>query len=91
YEVALNRATTAEAELAEINQQKVEALVQSAIDDGKVAPADKDMYVGLCSSEKGREQFAKFIEGAPQIATNAKIKTPENPQGGDLTKEQLAL
>lgn len=92
YEVALNRATTAEAELAEINQQKVEALVQSAIDDGKVAPADKDMYVGLCSSEKGREQFAKFIEGAPQIATNRQVETPKDKDGKPkLEEHEVAL
>ncbi|NOI14828.1 phage protease [Vibrio hepatarius] len=91
YEVALNRATKAESELAEINEQKVEAIVDAAIEAGKVAPADKEMYVGLCSSEKGREQFEKFVEGAPQIAQNSEIKKPKQPQGGELTQDQLAL
>lgn len=91
YDVALNRATKAENELAEINEQKVEAIVDAAIEAGKVSPADKEMYVGLCRTEEGREQFKKFAEAAPKIATNAKVKTPEQPQGGELTKEQLAL
>ncbi|ELB2040587.1 peptidase [Vibrio parahaemolyticus] len=91
YEVALNRATTAEAALAEIDQQNVDALVQSAIDAGKVAPADKEMYVGLCSSEKGREQFEKFVEGAPQIATNRKVETPKEEDKPKLEEHELAL
>ncbi len=91
YEVALNRATTAEAALAAIDQQNVAALVQSAIDDGKVAPADKEMYVGLCSSETGREQFKKFIEGAPQIATNRQVKTPELENKPKLEEHEVAM
>ncbi|HBN6298513.1 TPA: peptidase [Vibrio parahaemolyticus] len=91
HEVALNRAKNAEDALAAINEKEVEALVQAAIDDGKVAPADKEMYVGLCSSEKGREQFEKFVEGAPQIATNREVKVPPKEEEPKLEEHELAF
>lgn len=91
YDTALNRATQAEEQLANIAEQEIEALVQGAIDEGKVAPADKDMYVGLCRSEKGREQFEKFVEGAPKIATNRQVETPNNPEGQKLEEHEVAL
>ncbi|MEF1255994.1 phage protease [Vibrio sp. M260112] len=86
YDVALNRATEAEAKLEELALQEIDGIVQAAIDEGKVAPADKEMYVGLCSSEKGLEQFKKFAEGAPQIATNRKVETPKD-KGGNVKLE----
>ncbi len=92
YEIALNRAKTAEDQLAEIAAQENESLVQAAIDDGKVAPADKGMYVGLCRTEEGREQFKKFVEAAPQIATNSVVKTPKDTDGKPkLEEHEVAL
>lgn len=87
YDVACNRANTAEAALKAIEQKEHEDLVQSAIDDGKVAPANKDMYVGLCRSEEGREQFKKFLETAPNIANNRKVDTPKR-EGGEVQLEE---
>lgn len=94
FDIAINRAETAESKLAEIHQKEIDALVQTAIDEGKVAPADKAMYVGLCRTEEGVEQFKNFVKGAPQIATNAQVKTPKDKQDGkdgELSKEELAL
>lgn len=91
YETALNRATQAEEQLAKISEQEIDALVQGAIDESKVAPADKDMYVDLCASEKGRAQFKKFIEGAPKIATNRQVETPNKPEGQKLEEHEVAL
>ncbi len=91
HQLALNRAETAEAKLKEIQDQEIEALVQSGVDAGKVSPANKEMFIGMCRQEGGIEQFNKFIEGAPQIAQNSEIKKPKQPQGGELTKDQLAL
>ncbi len=91
HQLALNRAETAEAKLKEIQDQEIEALVQSGVDAGKVSPANKEMFIGMCRQEGGIEQFNKFIEGAPQIATNSELKKPKQPQGGELTQDQLAL
>ncbi|MDN2661726.1 peptidase, partial [Neptunomonas sp. CHC150] len=81
HTVALNRAATAEAQLKEIDDQKIDDLVQAAIDDGKVAPANKEMFVGMCRAEGGIAQFEAFVETAPSIATNSQHKTPKEKQG----------
>ncbi|MGL1163505.1 phage protease [Vibrio parahaemolyticus] len=92
YDVACNRANTAEAALKAIEQKEYEDLVQSAIDDGKVAPANKDMYVGLCRSEEGREQFKTFLETAPNIANNRKVDTPNREDGKpQLEEHEIAM
>jgi phage I-like protein len=91
HTVALNRATTAETALQQIEDQKMEALVQAAIDDGKIAPANKDMFVAMCRSQ-GAEQFTAFVSTAPAIATNAQKKTTTTAQGeGELTADEVAL
>ncbi|MGL5667929.1 MAG: phage protease [Shewanella sp.] len=94
YQLALNRAETAEAKLADIAKAEIEALVQGGVDAGKVAPKDKEMYLGLCSTQTGIEQFKAFLGTAPVIATNAQKKVPTNPQqqgDGELTADELAL
>ncbi|HDZ3731983.1 TPA: peptidase [Vibrio harveyi] len=92
YDVACNRANTAEAALKAIEQKEHEDLVQSAIDEGKVAPANKDMYVGLCRTEEGRKQFKTFLETAPQIATNSKTNPPPSVQGDSkLEDHEVAM
>lgn len=92
YDIALNRATDAESKLAEIAEQEIDDLVQGAIDEGKIAPANKEMYVGTCRTEEGLKQFKAFIETAPQIATNAQVKTPKQQDGKPkLEEHELAL
>ncbi|MEZ8174756.1 phage protease [Vibrio sp. 1F292] len=91
HTVALNRATTAEAQLKEINDKKVDGLVQAAIDEGKIAPANKEMFVGMCRAEGGIEQFEAFVKSAPSIATNSQIKKPKVEGGSQLDKDELAM
>lgn len=92
YQLALNRAETAEAALKEIRESEIDALVDGAIKVGKVAPANRDMYVGLCRAEGGIEQFKKFVETAPAIATNSKVTTsPDSVQADELDPEEIAL
>lgn len=39
------------------------------VDDaaGKIAPANKEMFLGMCRAEGEVEQFKKFVEAAPVI------------------------
>ncbi|MDM5132919.1 phage protease [Aeromonas piscicola] len=90
HQLALNRTQELEGKLAEIEQSKVDALVDAAITEGKVAPADKAMYVGLCSTEAGRQQFTAWCSRAPVIADASKVKTTTE-QSGDLSKDELAM
>ncbi|MGD8172146.1 phage protease [Vibrio sp. TRT 21S02] len=92
HQMALNRAQSAEDELAGIRSQEIDALVQGAIDDGKVAPANKDMYVSLCRTEGGVDQFKSFLGTAPAIASDAQVKTPKDPSGNQkLEEHEVAL
>lgn len=90
HQLALNRTQELETKLAEIEQSKVDALVDAAIAEGKVAPADKAMYVGLCSTEAGRQQFTAWCSRAPVIADASKVKT-STEQTGALSADELAL
>ncbi|AVI67225.1 peptidase [Shewanella sp. WE21] len=92
HQVALNRATTAETALKTIADKEVDALVQTAIDAGKVAPANKDMFVGMCRTEGGIEQFKNFVGSAPAIATNAQKKLPVDTNGvAALEEHEIAM
>jgi len=91
HQVALNRATSAETALKAIADKEIDALVQTAIDAGKVAPANKDMFVGMCRAEGGIEQFNNFVGSAPAIATNAQKKLPKTTDESALEEHELAM
>lgn len=90
YELAMNRATTAEAKVKETEEAKLAALVDEAITAGKIAPANKEMFLGMCRAEGGVEKFQAFVQTAPVIAdANAPANKPA--QGGALSADELAL
>ena len=90
YELAMNRATTAEAKVKETEEAKLAALVDDAITAGKIAPANKEMFLGMCRAEGGVEQFKAFVQTAPVIAdANAPANKPA--QTGALSADELAL
>ena len=92
HNVALNRANTAEGQLKEIEDQKVDGLVQTAIDEGKIAPANKDMFISMCRAEGGVEQFKAFVKTAPAIATNSQVKVPKDESGNaQLEDHEIAM
>lgn len=91
HNVALNRATTAEAALMVIQDKEVEGIVDAAIVDGKIAPANKDMFVAMCRAEGGREQFTKFVESAPKIVSTTPTKINSGQQGNQLEEHEVAM
>jgi phage I-like protein len=91
YQLALNRAETAEAKVNAVETAKLEALVDDAIAIGKVAPADKTMFLGMCRAEGGVEQFKQFVARAPVIAGSDPVKGKTNLQDGQLSADELAL
>ena len=90
YELALNRATTAEDKVKQTEEAKLGALVDDAITAGKIAPANKEMFLGMCRAEGGVEQFKKFVEAAPVIA-DASVVSTTTQQNGELSKDELAM
>ena len=90
YELALNRATTAEDKVKQTEEAKLGALVDDAIAAGKIAPANKEMFLGMCRTEGGEEQFKKFVEAAPVIA-DASVVNTTTLKPGALSTDELAL
>ncbi|KFB91596.1 hypothetical protein GTGU_04771, partial [Trabulsiella guamensis ATCC 49490] len=78
---------------SEIATKEAETLVDAAIAAGKVAPANRDMYLATCRSEEGRTQFADFVKGAPVIVSQdpAKKKDHGNGDTTTLSDEDLAV
>lgn len=93
YDIAVNRANEAENRLTEIHEQEIEALVDDAIlVQHKVAPKDKDMYISLCRTEEGREQFKSFVESAPEVVSSQETKKPSaTATNSQLEDHELAL
>lgn len=92
HKVALNRAETAEAAVKAVQDRETESLVDAAIAAGKVAPANKEMYLALCRSEGGLEHFEKFAEGAVKIVSDKPIKTPVQQQSEKpLEEHEIAM
>lgn len=97
YELALNRATTAEGKLVQIEKNTLESEIETAINqaltDGKIAPASKDYYTSMCRNEGGLEQFKKFVESAPKVVAASGLdgKSPEESGQMALNAEQTAI
>ena len=97
YELALNRATTAEAKLAAdaraAHETKVAAAIDGAVKAGKVAPASREFYLATCSTAEGLAAFEKFIAAAPSAFTVVVDPKKEETAGGAvaLNAEQLAV
>ncbi len=91
YELALNRATTAEDKVKQTEEAKLGALVDDAIAAGKIAPANKEMFLGMCRTEGGEEKFKKFVEAAPVIADASQVKPKVPDAVSGLSDGQLAM
>lgn len=98
YELALNRATTAEAKIAADGKAALEARLAAAIDGavkaGKVAPASREFYLATCRTAEGLAEFEKFVASAP-AALFKEIVDPHKDEPGAggvaLNSEQLAV
>ena len=98
YDLALNRAKTAEDKLAADGKlrhdEKVKAAIDGAIKAGKVSPASRDYHVAVCATAEGLAAFEKFVAGAASAFGAADLsKVDANPGGGKtaLNAEQLAV
>lgn len=96
YETALNRASVAEAKIAEADKAKqegeIEIAINQALTEGKIAPASKEFYVATCRTEGGLAQFKAFIASAPKIVADSGLgeKQPEGEQTA-LNAEQSKI
>jgi len=90
YDTAIARANTAEAELASLRKAgrdaEIEAVIASAISEGKIAPASKAHYIALAQgSADGFEQVKQLCASLPKAIADPKIPAAATP-AGDLTE-----
>lgn len=94
YDAALNRATAAEAALADQAKAAHEARVQAAIDGalkaGKIAPASKDFYLATCRTAEGFVAFEGFLAAAPSVFGVSDVETRSGAAATALNAEQKA-
>ncbi len=97
YDTALNRATTAEAKVAQIEKDNLEAEIETAVNqalkDGKIAPASKEFFIATCRAEGGLKSFQKFIESAPVVVADSGLGGKAVETGGQvaLNADQTAI
>lgn len=91
YQLALNRAETAENTLKAQAEKDAETLVDAAIEAGKIAPANRDMYLATCRSEDGHQQFVSFVKTAPVLVNNDKPTGGKDGKSTTLTETELAM
>ena len=73
HKLALNRAEKAEQTIATNKKQALQddatALIDQAVKDGKVAPANREHYLALCRDETNFKSVQAMLAAAPKILT----------------------
>lgn len=76
-QLALNRAQQAEQKLADIEtaqlNAEIDAEINSALEAGKIAPANKDYFTGLCRQEGGLDKFKDYVKTAPAVVSKSEL------------------
>ena len=95
YDLALNRASKAEAKLQEqadaSRDKQIEVAVNNAVAAGKIAPASKAYYTSMCRKDGGLEEFEKFAAAAPQLIQDPELPDAPAAKNGTLSDEQRAM
>lgn len=94
YDKVIGERDAATTALNTIKTEKSEGEIVAAVDEavkgGKIAPASKDFYLGVCRKEGGLAEFKKFVDTAPAITTPS-IETRTPVAGNvDLTIDEKA-
>lgn len=86
YDKALNRATSAEQQIADLKkgelEGKVDAALNQALTEGKITPATKEYHKAQCMQEGGLGRFTAFCSAAPVIGNPSGL---EKKEPGDKT------
>jgi len=91
------RAEAAERQIAELNAARLkadaEAVVDGAVKDGRIAPANREEYLALCADGAGLERVKKIVANSARIVTEGE-QAPEGsppPSGAALNAEQSEI
>lgn len=92
YDVALNRATTAEIELKTVKSNQLEteinSVIKAALEVGKISPSTKDYHIACCRQEGGLERFREYCKNAPVVADASNLDTKIPKHGTALNAEE---
>lgn len=83
-------------ELAQFKKTSIEkealSIVEHAINDGKIAPATKEVYLQLCMEEGGIEKFNKIMENTPKAKLFEESNMPSKTDNTSLNEadEEIA-
>ncbi len=97
YDLAINRAQKAETALADRDKQDqdtaIETAINKAIEDGKIAPANKDHFTAMCRTKDGLKNFTDFIASAPVVVSKEERAAgqPTATDKSKLTDEEIAI
>ncbi|MFZ5774033.1 MAG: phage protease [Thermodesulfobacteriota bacterium] len=93
YNTAMNRATTAEAKVKEMEATKLETAINTEIDAalkaGKITPATVDYHKASCRQEGGLDRFKEFVKAAPVIGDASGLDGKEAPEGGTAMNAEM--
>ncbi|QOX79801.1 hypothetical protein FY034_12955 [Trichlorobacter lovleyi] len=85
YDLALNRATTAETALADQEKATLETAINAEIDTalkaGKITPATKEYHIAQCRQEGGLDRFKAFCQAAPTVAADTNLDKKKAAEG----------
>ena len=99
FELAVNRAKEAEAELKKIRDtqksEQINAAVDEALKAGKIAPSSVDFFTQVCSQENGLDKFKKYVDSIDPILKpgvdshfeNAKLDASKTLEKNDIKSE----
>ena len=77
------RAIKAEEEVKSLNaaslKKEAEEVVDNAIKEGKIAPANKEEYLSFCANREGLESIKKIMGKSPQIIEGGEKTPPGSP------------
>ena len=98
-DAAVNRASAAEAKLAEReatdHAKDIEAAISGAMDAGKVIPASAETYRAMCREQGGLDRFKALVPTLPVIAgaaeSRAANRADTKSDGPNLTDEERAV
>lgn len=98
-DAAVNRASVAEAALAQRTKadhdKAIETAINAAQDAGKIIPASAEQYRAMCKEEGGLERFNALVPTLPVIAgaaeSRAQNRAEDTSAGSGLTDEERAV
>ncbi|WP_434352997.1 phage protease [Psychrobacter sp. HD31] len=88
----LNAANAKLQEMADAkHNEAVEVAINQAIDNKKIAPADKDYYTAQCATEQGLADFTKFADNKAAIIgdSNLQDKPPKKEGDAELNAQDI--